>query len=66
MNKESHAQGDKRFTVVMRGPASVVFWENEKLQISKVPTAVGAVDVTYATRWLDRGEKVRIPGAPVY
>ena len=60
MTAESHTQGHKRFTVVMRGPASVVFWENENLHIAKVPTAIGAVDVTYATRWFDRGEKVRI------
>ena len=46
----------------MRGPAAIVFWENESLRISSVPTAVGPVDVTYATRWIDRGEKVRIPG----
>lgn len=62
MTEGSNARADKRFTVVMRGPASIVFWENETLRIARVPTAIGAVDVTYATRWLDRGEKVRIPG----
>jgi hypothetical protein len=50
MTDESHTQGEKRFTVVMRGPASVVFWENENLRIAKLPTAIGPVDVTYAMR----------------
>jgi hypothetical protein len=62
MDAKPSANGDKCFTVVMRRPAAIVFWENESLRISSVPTAVGPVDVTYATRWIDRGEKVRIPG----
>lgn len=62
MTEESIPRTDRRFTVVMRGPASIVFWEKENLRIAKVPTAIGAVDVTYATRWLDRGENVKIPG----
>lgn len=56
------ASRGKRFTVVMRGPAAIVFWENETIRIHKAPTAVGPVDVTYATRWLDQEEQVRIPG----
>jgi hypothetical protein len=59
---EPNAKTGKLFTVVMRGPASIVFWENENLRIENVPTPSGSVDVTYATRWLDRGEKVRVPG----
>lgn len=62
MREEHSARTVKRFTVVMRGPASIVFWEKENLRIANVPTAIGAVDVTYATRWLDRGENVRVPG----
>jgi len=62
MREEHSAPPVKRFTVVMRGPGSIVFWEKENLRIANVPTAIGAVDVTYATRWLDRGENVRVPG----
>jgi hypothetical protein len=46
----------------MRGAAALVFRENENLRMQKFPTAVGPVDLTYATRWLDRKENVRIPG----
>jgi hypothetical protein len=62
MVAQPHTNGEKRFTVVLRGAAALVFWENERLRIEKFPTAVGPVDLTYATRWLNRGENVRIPG----
>lgn len=60
--EEGTPVGQKKFTVVMRGPAAIVFWENEEIQIRNVPTSVGPVDVAYATRWLDRAEQARIPG----
>jgi len=62
VDAQLNAIRNKRFTAVMRGPAAVVFWENENLRIEKFPTAVGPVDITYATRWISKGGKVRIPG----
>ena len=62
MDTQLNSKGNRRFTVVLRGPTAVVFWENENLRIEKFPTAVGPVDITYTTRWISRGDKVRIPG----
>jgi hypothetical protein len=52
----------KTFTVVMRGPSAVVFWQSESLRIEKVPSPFGPVTIGYTTRWLKRSEDVLVPG----
>jgi hypothetical protein len=48
----------KRFIVVMRGPAATVFREHQSLLIQSWQSAVGPVDITFTTRWLNKGDNV--------
>lgn len=50
------------FIIVMRGPAAVIFWQEENLRIEKLPSKFGPLTVSYATRWIKRSEKVVVPG----
>jgi hypothetical protein len=59
---EKVAAIEKHFTVVMRGPAAVVFWQNEKLLVADFPTALGPVNIIYTSRWIKTREQVTIPG----
>jgi hypothetical protein len=52
----------KEFTVVMRGPSAAIFWPDEKMIVKDIPSTVGPLRVTYATRWISRGKDVTVPG----
>jgi hypothetical protein len=50
----------KRFTVVMRGPAALVFQQDRSFGYDDYPTPLGAVQVSYRSRW--PMSPVRMPG----
>ena len=52
----------REYTVVMRGPSAVVFWQNENLLVEKFPSEAGPVNVLYTSRWIKRSETVIVPG----
>lgn len=52
---------NKHFTVVMRGPSSVIFRQNERLMVENFPTENGPVKIGYCSRWIKR-EGIDIPG----
>lgn len=52
----------KHFTVVLRGPSAVVFWEDERLAIEGFSSKIGPVNIIYKSRWIKKPDDVTIPG----
>ncbi len=52
----------RRFTVVMRGPAALIFQEDRAYGYDDYPTVLGPAQVSYRSRWLPGPGSVRIPG----
>jgi hypothetical protein len=53
---------EKEYTVVMRGPSSVIFGQNETLRAENFPSSAGPVTIVYATRWIRKNDAITIPG----
>lgn len=52
----------REFTVVMRGPAAVVFRQGEVLPLDAFPTKLGKVGIRYGSRWFPLEGAGQIPG----
>ena len=52
----------RNFVVVLRGPSVPVFLQGENLKIQNFQTRVGKVEITYASRWIERGPDLTLPG----
>jgi len=52
----------KEFVVVMRGPSAMLFDHNKQLRVQDFQSDVGPVNITYTTRYLNRGPEVIMPG----
>ena len=53
---------DKTFVVVMRGSSAVVFKQNDPLVLQIDTPEYGVLKISYATRWITRGENITSPG----
>lgn len=53
---------ERSFIVVLRGPSAAIFRQGEKLRLRGFPSAVGPVDLSIATRWLQVASGASVPG----
>jgi len=52
----------KQVVVVVRGPAAFFFHPGDRLVVEDFPSAMGPVNMTYTTRWLNKGDDIVLPG----
>ncbi len=51
-----------QFVVVVRGPAAFFLHPDDRLVVEDFPSAIGPVNMTYTTRWLNKGDDIVLPG----